>query len=139
MSLFPFFSPSICHNVIGSYSMILIFWMLSFKPVFSLSSFTFIKRLFSSSSLSTIRVIAYVYLRSSIFLSAILIPSCASSSPVFLMMYFAYELNNQGDNTQLWRTPFPISNQSVVPCLWPKVKIRLSAEVVTDPLLLVKW
>ena len=33
------------------------FWMLSFKPNFSLSSFTFIKRLFSSSSLSAIRVV----------------------------------------------------------------------------------
>ena len=31
---------------------ILVFWMLSFKPTFSLSSFTFIKRIFSSSSLS---------------------------------------------------------------------------------------
>ena len=31
--------------------------MLSFKPTFSLSSFTFIKRLFSSSSLSAIRVV----------------------------------------------------------------------------------
>ena len=30
-------------------AMILVFWMLSFKPTFSLSSFTFIKRLFSSS------------------------------------------------------------------------------------------
>ena len=32
--------------------------MLSFKPTFSLSFFTFIKRLFSSSSLSAIRVVA---------------------------------------------------------------------------------
>ena len=45
-------SPSICHEVMGSDDMILVFWMLSFKPTFSLSSFTFIKRLFSSSSLS---------------------------------------------------------------------------------------
>ena len=37
-------------------AMIFIFWMLSFKPTFSLSSFTFIKRLFSSSLLSAIRV-----------------------------------------------------------------------------------
>ena len=43
-------SPSICHEVIGPDAMILVFWMLSFKPVFSLSSFTFIKRLFSSLS-----------------------------------------------------------------------------------------
>ena len=51
-----------------------------------------------------------------IFLLAILIPAYASSSPAFLMMYSAYKLNKQGDNIQLWRTPFPIWNQSVVPC-----------------------
>ena len=33
--------PSICHEVIGLDAMILVFWMLSFKPTFSLSSFTF--------------------------------------------------------------------------------------------------
>jgi len=38
-------SPSICYEVMGSDAMILVFWMLSFKPTFSLSSFTFIKRL----------------------------------------------------------------------------------------------
>ena len=64
--------------------------MLSFKPTFSLSSFTFIKRLFSSSSLSAIRVVTSAYLKLLIFLPAILIPACASSSPAFLMMYFAY-------------------------------------------------
>jgi len=48
-------SPSISHEVMGPDVMILVFWMLSFKPTFSLSSFTFIKRLFSSSSLSAIR------------------------------------------------------------------------------------
>ena len=37
-------SPSICHEVMGPFTMILVFWMLSFKPTFSLSSFTFIKR-----------------------------------------------------------------------------------------------
>ena len=56
------------------------------------------------------------YLRLLIFLPAILIPVCASSSPAFLMMYSAYKLNRQGDNIQPWRTPFPIWNQSVVPC-----------------------
>ena len=45
-------SPSICHEVMELDAMILVFWMLSFKPTFSLSSFTFIKKLFSSSSLS---------------------------------------------------------------------------------------
>ena len=47
-------SPSICHEVMGPDAWILVFWMLIFKPTFSLFSFTFIKRLFSSSSLSAI-------------------------------------------------------------------------------------
>ena len=50
------FLPSICHAVMGLHAMIFVFWMLSFKPDFSLSFFTLIKRLFSSSSLSAIRV-----------------------------------------------------------------------------------
>ena len=44
------FSPSICHEVVGPDAMTLVFWMLSFKPAFSLSSFTLIKKLFISSS-----------------------------------------------------------------------------------------
>ena len=102
--------------MMGPDAMILVSSMLSFKPTFSLSSFTFIKRLFSSSSLSAIMVVSSAYLRLSIFLLAILIPACASSSPGFLMMYSAYKLNKQGDNIQPWRTPFPIWNQSAVPC-----------------------
>ena len=195
----------------GPDAMICVFWMLSFKPTFSLSSFTFIKRLFSSSLLSTIRVVPSAYLRLLIFILAILIPACASSSPAFHMMYSApaaakslqlcptlcdpvdgnppgspvpgilqertlewvaisfsngwkwkvkgnllscvrllatpwtaayqalpsmgfsrqeywsevplpspmysaYKLNKQGDNIQPWCTPFPVWNQSVIPC-----------------------
>ena len=73
------FSPSICHEVMGPDAMILVFWMLSFKPTLSLSSFTFIKRLFSS-LLSAVRVVSSAYLRLLIFLPAILIPVCASSA-----------------------------------------------------------
>ena len=83
-------SPSICHEVMGPDTMILVFWMLSLKPTFSLSSFTFIKRLFSSSSLSAISVMSSAYLRLLIFLPEILIPACASFSPAFCMMYSAY-------------------------------------------------
>ena len=43
--------------------------VLSFRPAFSLSSFVFIKRLFSSSSLSAVRVVSSAYLRLLIFLS----------------------------------------------------------------------
>ena len=88
-------SPSICHEVMGPDAMILVFWMLSFKPTCSLSSFTFIKRLFSYSSLSAIRVVSSAYLRLLIFLPAILIPTCASPSPAFLLMYSACKLNKQ--------------------------------------------
>ena len=61
-------SPSICYEVMGPDAMILVFWMLSFKPTFSLSSFTFIKRLLSSSLLSALRVVSSAYLRLLIFL-----------------------------------------------------------------------
>ena len=79
-------SPSICHEVMGLDAMIIVFWMLSVKPTFSLSSFTFIKRLFSSSSYSAISMGLSTYPRLLIFHPAILIPACASSSPAFLMM-----------------------------------------------------
>ena len=97
-------------------AMILIFWMLSFKSAFKHSSFTLIKRLFSSSSLSAIRVTSPAYLRLLTFLLAILIPACASSSPAFHMRYSAYKLDKQGDKIQHCDTPFPIFNQSAVPC-----------------------
>ena len=92
-------SPSICHEVMGLDAMILVFWMFSFKPTFSLSSYTFIKRLFSSSSLSAINVVSFAYLRLLIFLLAILIPACASSNPMFLMMYSACKLNKRYTST----------------------------------------
>ena len=44
------------------------------------------------------------------------------------MMYSTYKLNKQSGNIQHWRTPFPIWNQSVVPCpvltvaSWPAYK-----------------
>ena len=82
-------SPCICYKVIGLDAMILVFWILSFKPTFSLSFFTFSKELFSSSLLSAIRVVSSVYLRLLIFLSAILIPACASSRLAFCLMYSA--------------------------------------------------
>ena len=109
---FPFYLPwsdgTGCHD--------LSFLNVEFKPTFSLSSFTFIKMPFSSSSLFAIRVVSSTYLRLLIFIPAILIPTCASSSPAFLMMYSAYKLSKQDDNIQPWFIPFPIWNQSVVPC-----------------------
>ena len=91
-------SPSICHEVMGPEAMIFVFWMLALKPAFSPYSFTFIKRRFSSSSLSAIRVVSSAYLRLLIYLLATLIPACASIRLAFHMIYYAYKLNKQGDN-----------------------------------------
>ena len=46
------------------------------------------------------KIMASAYQRLLIFLPAILIPACASSSPTFLMMYSTYKLNKQDDNIQ---------------------------------------
>ena len=96
-------------------------------PAFSLSSFTLIKSFFSS-SLSAIRVVSSAYLKLLVFLLAILIPGCASSSLAFCLIYSVYKYNKQRDNTQHWHTPLPIWNQSVVPgrvltvVSWPAYK-----------------
>ena len=88
----------ICHEVMGPDAMILVFWMLSFKPTFSLSSFTLIKRLLSSSSLSAIRVVSSAYLRLLIVLPAILI-----SATLLCIKWVTSEnrLYSQG-NSALW-------------------------------------
>ena len=100
----------------GLNATIFVFWMLSFKLAFSLSSFMFIKRIFSFSLLSAIRVVSSVYLRLLIFLPAILIPAIALSSGEFCTIYSAYMLNKQGDNIQPGWNPLLILNQSIVLC-----------------------
>ena len=83
---------------------------------FSLSSFTFIKKLLSSSSFSAIKGVSSAYLMLLILLQAILIPACESSSPAFCMMYPTYKLNKKGGNIQPWHISFYILKQPVVPC-----------------------
>ena len=92
----------------GPDDMILVF----FKPTFSLSSFIFIKRLFSFSSLSAIMwyhlyIWGYCYFSQQSWFQLVLHPS----------QRLSYKLNKQGENIQPWRTPFPVWNQSIVPCL----------------------
>ena len=55
---------------------------------------------FSSSSLSAIRMVSSAYLRFLIFLPAILIPACPSSSLAFHIVYSAYKFDKQGDSIQ---------------------------------------
>ena len=107
-------SPSICCEVMGPDAMILVFWMLNLSQLFhsplSLSSIgslvLFFFTFYQKCGVIWISEVSPKYLDS----------SCASSSPAFLMMYSAYKLNKQGHNMQPWHTPFPIWNQSVVPC-----------------------
>ena len=80
----------------GPDAMILVFSMLSFKPSFSLSFFSLIKRLFHYCSLSAIRVVSSTYLRLLIFPPAVLIPACDSSSLAFCMMHSAYTGEGNG-------------------------------------------
>ena len=110
------FSPSICHEMMGPNDIILVFLNVEFQASFFTLLFQLHQELFSSSSLSAIRVVSSGYLRL-LFLLAILVLDCDSSSPVFCMMYSACKLNKQGDNLQPCHTPFPVWNQSVVPCL----------------------
>ena len=110
---FPFYLP--WSDGMGLDAMILVFFLIfNFRPAFSLSSFTFIKRFFRSSLLSAVEVVSSAYLRLLMFLPPILIPAYNSSSPAFLIMCSAYRLNKQGDNRQPYGTPFSILNQSVV-------------------------
>ena len=104
--LFPFSLP--WNNGATCYD--LRFLIFSFKPALSLSSFTLIKRLLSSSLLSAISVVSSAYLRLLMFLLPIRIPACNSSSSAYFMMYSAYRLNKQGDSRQPCRSPLVYSN-----------------------------
>ena len=93
------FTPSICHEVMGLDAIILVFLNTEFQSAVFTCLFTIIKRLFSSSSLFAIRGVSSAYMRLLIFIPAILIPACASSSLAFHMIYSAFKLNKQGTAT----------------------------------------
>ena len=78
-------SPYICHEVMGLDAMIFVFWMLSFKPDFSFSSFSFIKRLFSSSLPSAIAVVSSAYMR--------LLTTCNPPLSLFLPVFWMSPIN----------------------------------------------
>ena len=118
---FPIYLPR--SDAMGPDAMIFVFECCDLRQLFR-SPFLLIKGLFSSSSLFDIRVVSSAYLKL-LFFPAVLIPACVSSSPAFHMMYSTYKLNKLGDDIQLWLTPFPIWNESIIPCLvltvasWP--------------------
>ena len=107
-------SPSMCHEMTGPDAKIFIFWVLTFKPAFSLSFFTYIKRLFSSSSLSAnkggviyVSEFIDIFFQQSWFQLVI--------HPAWHFTWCALHISLISRVTI--HTPFPIWNQSVVPCL----------------------
>ena len=104
--------PSICHEVMGLDAMILVFWMLSFKPAFSLSPS-------SRSPLVPLQFLSlkchHLHIRDWYFSWRSWFQLVSHPAWHFCMVYFAYKLNKQGDNIQHWCAPFPTLNQSVVP------------------------
>ena len=95
-------------------AVIFVFWMLSFKPAFSLSSFT------SRGSLVLLHSLplgwCHMLIWSSWYFSWKSWFQLESSSEAFCIMYSAYKLNKQSDNIEPWCIPFPILNQSIDPC-----------------------
>ena len=108
---------------------LLLLLIFSFKPTFSLSSFTLINSLFSSSSLYAIIVVSFAYLKLIVFLLANLIPACNSSRPAFILMCSVYKLNKQGDNnTALFYSflnpePVSFSTQGSNSCFLTRIQV----------------
>ena len=100
-------SSSNCHEVMRLDAMILVFECQVLRQ--HILSSHFYKRVFSSSSLSAIKVVLSVYLRLLIALLEILIPACASSSQAFHMMYSVYKLNKQNDSMDVPLSQFGTS------------------------------
>ena len=96
-------SPSICHEVMGLDAMILVCWMLSFESTFSLSSFTFIKRLFSSSLLSAVRAAPQGWKEWTADVIGEVMPP--KSSSMMLLLSFVYRAPS-------WQWPQKISLQN---------------------------
>ena len=105
------FSPSICHEVMGLDATILVFLMLSFKPTFSLSSFTFIKRFFSSFLFAFCHKGGVFYISEVIDIS----PGNLDSNLFFIQPGISHDALCIQIKLQPRCTPFPVWNQLVVP------------------------
>ena len=123
-------SPSICYEVMGPDDMIFVFWMLSFKPAFSLSSLTFIKGLFSSSSLSAISMVSSAYLGLLIILPEIFFFFDVWHYCIYLRMYLnqTAKFNNAKLQLLLHQYNTLCDFSYVLICLgcvlWPRIYIN---------------
>ena len=99
----------------GPDTMILVLWILSFKPTFPLpfhfhqEALQFLFTFCHKGGVICIFEVIDISLGN-------LDSSLCFIQPPFCMMYSAQKFNKQGDNIQPWCTPFPFWNQSIVPC-----------------------
>ena len=123
---FPIYLPwsdgTRCHD--------LCFLNVEFNPAFSLCLFTFIKKLFNSTSFLPLgwyhlHIWGYWYFSWQSWFQLMLHPAWH-----FTWCTLHISSNKQGDNILPWFTPFPILSQSIVPCLlltfvsWPAYLFR---------------
>src|SRR6218665_1022190 len=94
---------------------IFVFFMLKYRPAFSLSLFSLLISFARSAFFRAINVVSSAYLKLFSVLHAIFPPSFASSISAFLIIPSVYRLNKNGDKMQPCRTPFLILNLSVSP------------------------
>ena len=112
------FSPSICHELMGSDAMILVFWMLSFKsichcpPSPSLRG-SLVPLLFLPLEWYHLHIWGCWYFSWQSWFQLVIHPT---QHFTWCEMYSTYNVNEQSDSIQPWRTPFPILNWFVVPC-----------------------
>src|SRR6218665_1488086 len=107
-------SPSISKLSQLAVVIIFVFFMLKYRPGFSLSLFSLLISFARSAFFPAINVVSSAYLKLFSVLPAIFTPSFASSISAFLILS-AYRLNKNGDKMQPCRTPFLILNLSVSP------------------------
>ena len=99
-------------NAAWEASMVLVLLMLSFKPAFSPSSFILIRRVFVPLCFLPLGW-CHLHIWGCWYFSQQSSFQVSLSSLAFWIMYSAYKLNKQSENTQPWCTPFPLLNQSI--------------------------
>jgi len=108
-------SPSICHEVMGPDARILVFecWALNqlfHAPLSSSSGSSLVPLCFPPLDWYHLHTWGCWYFSEQSWFQLVI-------HLAFYMLYSGYKLKKQGDNRQPWPTPFPILNQSIVPCL----------------------
>ena len=107
---------SISHEVMGPDAVIFVFWMLSFKPTFSLSSFTFIKTLFPLDIMASMEKVGFWCIL----------------HQIFEINFWAYILINNLRYLYIWYHDIPKFLKSLKLSSEPLVKCHVSIDRFID-------